>query len=238
MTAAPALPAITADELAVHFGVTERSVRKWIARGLPAEKVGHPPRWMIDLDTAGPWVAANARGGIGPPIVGLAQTLEATAGNGSPTAGGEVETPAVDGDDELGGTATHIDRLDRLLEAFTDLLFNAQEFDPRLVTSVKAISTELRRLELHRLEMRQADASLMDRADHVRILGTFARLVVDEIQAWARSTPDAVVDALTFAGVKVTAKRVVKTLDTVLEGQAAELRTRIVEGIEQAEDLE
>ena len=78
----------------------------------------------------------------------------------------------------------------------------------------------------------------MDRGDHVRVLGTFAHLVVDEIQAWARSAPDAVVDALTAAGVKLEAKRVVKALDAALEAKAVELRTRITEAIEQAEDIE
>ncbi len=42
------------------------------------------------------------------------------------------------------------------------LLLQASDFDPRLVSSVKAISTELRRLETHRLEMQQARARLMD----------------------------------------------------------------------------
>jgi len=78
----------------------------------------------------------------------------------------------------------------------------------------------------------------MERAAHIRVLGTFARLVVDEIGAWARSTPDEVVDALTATGVKVKAKRVIKKLDQVLEATTVKLRTRIVEGIEQAEDLE
>ena len=232
--------AITVSELAAIYGVNLRTVRKWISQGLPARKAGCPLRWEIDEATVGPWIAGNASRTVGPRIAGLAQALETTAGNGAPTAGDEVEA-AVDGDSSSPvrpDRATHIDRLDLILEAFTDLLFNAQEFDPRLVTSVKAISTELRRLELHRLEMRKADDRLMDRADHARILATFARYVVDEIGAWARSTPDAVVDALTTAGVKVKAQRTIRQLDQVLEVQAETLRTRITAAIEQAEDIE
>jgi len=232
MTTAPST--VTADEIALHFGVTTRTVIRWIHEGLPARKAGHPRRWMVRLDLAGPWVTANAPRAIGPPITGLRQAIEATAGrNGAAPAGGDV-----DHDGELDGTVRHIDRLDGILEAFTDLLCNANEFDPRLVVSVKAISTELRRLEVHRLEMRKADSELMDRSDHVRVLGTFARLVVDEIEAWARSTPDHVVDCLTAAGVKTNGKRVLKMLDAELQDRASELRTRIADGVERAEDLE
>ena len=231
-----AAAAITAEELAVEFSVIPRTVRHWIRRGLPARKQGHPPRWMIQRADAGPWIAANGPPGIGTGIVGLAQALETTAGNGAPTAGGEVET-AVDGDDVF-AMDRHIDRLGKMIEAFTELVFNAKEFDPRLVNSLKTVSTELRRLEEHRLAMRKAEAALMDRDDHVRVLGTFARLVVDEIQAWARSTPDTVVDALTAAGVILKAKRVIRVLDQALEAKATELRTRITEAIEQAEDIE
>ncbi len=238
---------ISVSELAAIYGVDCRTVRKWIRQGLAARKAGDPLRWEIDEATAGPWVAANASRTVGPRLAGLG-ALEPTTGNGTQAVAGEapsagVRTPVTaevetDRDDELAGAAAHIDRLDLILKAFTDLIFNAKEFDPRLVNSVKAISTELRRLEVHRLEMRKAEAALIDRADHVRVLGTFARLVVDEINAWARTTPDAVVDALTAAGVKIKAKRVVTSLDNVLEIQTAELRTRIAEAVEQAEDIE
>ena len=227
MTAATA-STVTAEELGAELGVGARTVRGWIRRGLPATKRGRPPRWRIKRSVADPWIAANASAGIGQGIPGLkipARIDPPATGNGSP-------------DDVNAGIEKHIDRLDLILEAFTDLLFNAKEFDPRLVSSVKSISTELRRLETHRLEMRKADEELMDRADHVRVLGTFARMVVDEIQAWARTTPDEVVDALTRVGVKLKAKRVIRELDEALEAKASELRTRITEAISQAEDIE
>ena len=226
MTAAAAT--ITAEELAVEVGVGTRTVRGWIRRGLPATKGGRPPRWRIERSDADPWIAANASAGIGQGITGL----KIPAGRVPPAVGNGTK------DDVEAGIERHIDRLDLILSAFTDLLFNAKEFDPRLVTSVKTVSTELRRLETHRLEMRKADEELMDRADHVRILGTFTRLVVDEIQAWARSTPDEVVDALTRVGVKTKAKLVIRELDQALEAKASELRTRITEAMTQAEGVE
>ena len=194
---------------------------------MPAIKQGHPPRWRIERSEAATWLAAHRPGATPGPgtVEQAAQPAQATA-DLDPLAEAEA------------GISKHIDRLDLILEAFTDLLFNAQEFDPRLVTSVKSISTELRRLDLHRLDMRKADAELMDRSDHMRVLGTFARLVVDEIQAWARSTPDGVVDVLTAAGVRVKAKRVIKLLDREAEAQATNLRERIMDAVEQAGDIE
>ena len=218
---AAALASFTAEEVAVEFGVIPRTVRAWIRRGLPARKTGRPPRWRIDAAKAGPWIAANGPPGVGAGITGLAIAAPPDAKDADP--------PAANLNDEADverGIEKHIDRLDLILEAFTDLLFTAQEFDPRLVTSVKLISAELRRLEVHRLEMRQADDKLMDRADHARILSTFARYVVDEIGAWARSTPDAIVDALTAAGVKLKAQRVIKSLDRVLETGEAQYISR------------
>ncbi len=47
-----------------------------------------------------------------------------------------------------------------------------------------------------------------------------------------------VVDALTAAGIKLKAKRIIKTLDQVLEATTGKLRTRITEAIEQAGDIE
>jgi len=230
MTPPAAETSLTSDELAAEFGISTRTVRYWIRRGLPASKAGRPPRWIIDLEVAGPWIAANGGAGIGQGITGLTMPTrpEPPAADEEPAEDRAVET----------GIAKHIDRLDLILEAFTDLLFNAKEFDPRLVSSVKSISTELRRLERHRLEMRQAEAELMDRADHARILGTFARLVVDEVGAWARTTPDVVVDALTAAGVELKAKKIINCLVHALEIQATTLRTNITTAVEQATDIE
>ena len=225
---------ITADELAAEFGVAARTVRYWISRGLPARKAGRPPRWMIELEVAGPWIAANGSAAVGRGIGGLTMP----ARSDEPPAGKDDKDDKDDDEPVETGIKKHIDRLDLILEAFTDLVFNAKEFDPRLVSSIKSISTGLRRLELHRLEMRQAEAELMDRSDHVRILGTFARLVVDEVAAWARTTPDVVVDTLTEAGVKLKAKKVINALVHALEIQASILRTNITQAIEQATDIE
>ena len=125
-----------------------------------------------------------------------------------------------------------------IIGVVSTLLIHADSFDHRLVTAVKSVSAELRQLEVHRSQMRERDAQLMERDDHARILQTFARIVVDEINAWARSTPDIVGDALTEAGVKTNAKKVMRALDLALTTQADDLRTRIAEAVEQADQIE
>ncbi|XVX20368.1 excisionase family DNA-binding protein [Actinomycetota bacterium] len=51
-------PRLSAEEIAVHLGVTKDSAYAWIAdRGMPAHKVGH--LWELQSDALDGWLRKN-----------------------------------------------------------------------------------------------------------------------------------------------------------------------------------
>lgn len=225
MPAAPSMPLLDPAGFAELAGVDARTVRKWIARGLPASKDGR--FWRIEPEAGGAWVQSNIEDP--PPIVlPLVEPHTNGAANGV-DAGEPLDLTAVD---------RHVTRLSEVLTAFTAAVpTDGGKIDGGLIRSIKEVSGELRQWEAQRAEMRARAARLMDREDHVRILGTFARLVIDELNAWSRSTPDAVIDKLTEIGVRCKAKKTAKSLDLLLAERADELRTRIADAVASAGDL-
>ena len=85
----------------------------------------------------------------------------------------------------------HIIRLDHLLAAFIGRLHDGQ-FDARAVTGIKQVSAELRMLERHRLETRERENQLVPKERHERVVTTFARIVVEENQAFAPRLPETI----------------------------------------------
>ena len=100
----------------------------------------------------------------------------------------------------------HINGLDQILAAFIGTLHDCQ-FDARAVTGINQVSAELRMLERHRIEMQERENQLVPKERHGRLVATFTRVVVEEIQAFAPKLPETIVTTLTEAGVKVKSGR-------------------------------
>ncbi len=214
------MPPLDPVGFAVLAGVTPRSVRRWIARGMPATREGR--FWRIDPDAAKAWLEEH----VAEPTSFIIPALE------PPAAG--VDVPAEDWAElDVAAVDRHVDRLSQMFNAFLD----GATLDSSRTRSLSAVSTELRLWEAQRAAMRTRAESLIDREDHLRMLGAFAHLVIDELDAWSRSTPDAVIDALAELGVRVKAKRTARALDLLLAERADELRSRITHAVESAGDL-
>lgn len=67
-------PWLSADEIALHLGVTKDTVYTWIAdKGMPAHKIGR--LWKCQATEVDDWVRTGAAAGVGPyrPNVGEGQ---------------------------------------------------------------------------------------------------------------------------------------------------------------------
>ncbi len=86
-------------------------------------------------------------------------------------------------------------------------------------------------LERHRIEMREREDQLVPKERHERVVATFARIVVEEIQAFTPALPEAMMSVLAEASLKVD-DRTLRLMTTQAEAQAEALRTRIADAIE------
>lgn len=58
---APDLPVyMTSADVAKHFGVSDRTVRSWIARGCPARNIGGAAGWRLRLAEVEAWLDRNS----------------------------------------------------------------------------------------------------------------------------------------------------------------------------------
>ncbi len=186
------------------------TVTRLIKRGLPAKKLKGV--WWFDPDQADKWIRQNA-----PRISGLTK----------------IDVPeSPPGPSPASSTASaerHIDRIDSIIGA----TLNPDKLEPRTIAAVKQLCTELRLLERHRLEMRQAERELINRAEHERVVGTIAQVVTDEIRSFAGVLPDRLIAALSKAGIKLRSARKARTaLAKATEDQADKMRDRIAAAIE------
>lgn len=203
-----------------------RYVRRLIQqKGLPAEKKSGV--WHVNPAAADEWLDEHC-----PRLAGQGPSPKARAKG--PRGGPRVEDPApLFSEGKSEGIDQHIIRLDRILGGFIGTLHDGQ-FDARAVTGIKQVSAELRMLERHRVEMREREDQLVPKDHHERVVATVAGIVVEEIQAFAASSPEATVALLSDAGVKVT-EPTMRLMAAQANAQADSLRTRIADAIEASE---
>ena len=108
-------------------------------------------------------------------------------------------------------------------------------YNRNLVHSITQVSTELRLLEKHRLEMRTANAELMTRHEHRHVIATLARVIATEIDGLGHTFPEEVLSALTGGGCTISKPKTALKLATIAaEAQVQELRGRIADAIERS----
>ena len=138
------------------------------------------------------------------------------------------------GDSELEITDRHIQRLNHILDGMVTVLHDGT-YSRNLVHSIKQVSTELRLLEKHRLEMRTANAELMTRHEHCNLITTLAQLIATEIDGLGHSIPENVLGALTAAGCTISKpKTALKAAIRAAHEEAEQLRHRIADAIEKS----
>lgn len=219
---------------------TTRSIVRLIDRGLPAKRKGSS--WELDVDQADTWIEKNA------PRV-WNRTNRASKRAGPRTKGTSAKRPAprrrarsspradVAGNGSPPSEDDRLRRLDAVLEKFIDQLDGEEvNLDARVVSAIKAISTELRMLDRHRRDMLEADRRLMPRDEARRQLATIGRVVAEEIEAFVPTSPDILLTALTRGGVKFrNPAKAMKLLQVATKTIADQLRERIADSIESAE---
>lgn len=134
-------------------------------------------------------------------------------------------------------TSVKAERLGAILDVYLATMADGG-YTPQVVTGVKQMLGELRLLERHEKEMKEADDRLIDRAEHERVVASIARIVVDEIEAAAPVAPDAMLSALTTGGVTLSDSRMaLRLLSEAARGQAEQLRGRIADAIDTSDTL-
>lgn len=203
------------------MGVDPRSITRLIVeRGLPAKKVKGV--WHVRPAEADAWIEQYAPR--------IADRLLVAPKVRRPPRRGQAQPATLNGHDVA--IDRHIRRLDVILEAFVETMYQGG-YDRAAVTAIKQLSTELRQLERHRFDMREAERRTVGRDRYETAIGSIGQLVADEVGAFATVVPDRMLSALTRGGIKVSNSG--KALQ--LLGQAAEkatngLRDRIADAIE------
>ncbi len=212
---------IKAPAYAARLGINPRSLLRFIHD----EKMPGASKpngiWRIDPAKAEPWLRERH------PRLFKAEALALPTKSDNGKKG-----PA--GDSELEITDRHIQRLNHILDGLVTVLHDGT-YNRNLVQSITQISAELRLLEKHRLEMLTANAELMTRHEHHRVIATLARLIATEIDGLGHSIPEDFLDALTTAGCTISKpKAALKAVTRAAHEQAKQLRHRIADAIEKS----
>ena len=212
---------IKAPAYAASLGINPRSLLRFIHD----EKMPGASKpngiWRIDPAKAEPWLRERH-----PRLFkGEARAIPTKSDNGR-------HRPI--GDSELGITDWIIQRLNHSFGAMVAVLHDGT-YTRDLIHSIKLLSTELRLLEKHRLEMRNAYAELMTRHEHHHVIATFAQIIATEIDDLEPSIPEDLLGALTTAGCTISKpKTALKAATRAVHRQVEQLRRRIADVIERS----
>lgn len=201
-------------------GLDPRSIRDMITiRGLPAVKRGRS--WVLDVATAKRWLADHSRRWANRQK--RAKTPVKPPRRRAPKL---RKTPLPQ---DLAGVEERQAQVGKALRQYLDLVLDGGTAAD--VTSLKQLSSELRLLELHRLELQKA----LPREEHQRIVRGIGQLVIEEIQAATARDADEVMRVLADAEITfIDAPRVRRLIVAQLGAAAEVLRARIASKIEAA----
>ncbi len=213
---------IKAPAYAARLGINPRSLLRFIHD----EKMPGASKpngiWRIDPAKAEPWLRERH------PRLFKAEALAIPTKSDNGRHG-----PA--GDSERGITDQHIQRLNHSLGGMVTVLHDGT-YNCNLVHSIKQLSTELRLLEKHRLDMRNAYAELMMRHEHNHVIATLAQIIATEIDGHEPSIPEDLIGALTTAGCTISKPKIaLKAATRASHEQVEQLRHRIADAVEKAQ---